>query len=97
MNRFDFVAKPLTTCFNAKPDMTPYKVTPNNVPLDERNKPAVALSSQGKQMLAQSLKLDWSHIDGPNPEKLRRINWFSLTGGRPYPDHLEAKMGADND
>jgi len=92
MNRFDWLAKPITTCFSKVPDLTPYTVTPNRIPLDERNKPSSQLSAEGKRMLAVSLSLDWSHLDGPNPEKLRRINWYAQTGGRPYPSRFEGNM-----
>jgi DNA-binding beta-propeller fold protein YncE len=91
MNRFDWLARPITTCFQATPDLRPYLHCPNNQPLDERNAPMAKLSPVGQRFLKTSLSLDWTHLDGPDPEKLSRINWYSLTQGRPFPDQYAIK------
>ncbi len=97
MNRLDWAAKPLISCFSDKPDFTPYTHVLNKIPLDERNPQASQLSAEGKEFLKTSLSLDWTHLDGPDPEKLRRINWFSATKGRPYPEQYEDRNRADED
>ncbi|MFZ4508308.1 MAG: alkaline phosphatase family protein [Fimbriimonas sp.] len=96
MNRFDWVTAPITACFTNRPDLRPYKAVPNNIPLDERNAPAQALTAEGRRWLAESLSLDWSHVDSPDPAKLRRINWYAHTGGKPYPEEFEANMSDED-
>jgi hypothetical protein len=96
-NRLDWADKPLISCFSDKPDFTPYTHVLNKIPLDERNPQASQLSAEGKEFLKTSLSLDWTHLDGPDPEKLRRINWFSATKGRPYPEQYEDRNRADED
>lgn len=86
MNKFDALAKPITTCFMEKPDLTPYTHVPNKIPLDEHNKRPGQMTSAERYWYRKSLALDWSHIDGADPYWLSRIDWFSLTGGkRPFP------------
>ena len=43
MNQFDASATPMATCFTNKPDFTPYKSVPNNIPLDRLNPPLQAI------------------------------------------------------
>lgn len=85
MHAIDGATPPITSCFTNTLDLTPYDHTPNKRPLDERNPPLKALTSQGQQMAKLSGSLDWSHLDAPDPTKLSRIHWFSATNGRPYP------------
>jgi YVTN family beta-propeller protein len=86
MNRFDALARPITTCFQNTPDLTPYEHTPNKTPLDERQPKFSSLSAEGKRLFLASKRLDWSHLDGPDPAVLSRVYWYSLTKGRPYPE-----------
>jgi hypothetical protein len=37
MNQFDMTASPMTDCFTAKPDFTPYTALKNIIPLDQLN------------------------------------------------------------
>lgn len=86
LNRFDALADPLDECFTDTPDLTPYKATPNNVPLDERNPSGDKMSATDKYWLDKTLALDWSHVDAPDPYWLNRINWYSIyKGTREYP------------
>ncbi len=47
MNIQDAIANPMTDCFGPEPDLTPYTAVPNNIPIDEMNKPLSSLSRQG--------------------------------------------------
>ncbi|MDX1934631.1 MAG: alkaline phosphatase family protein [Capsulimonadales bacterium] len=86
MNRFDAVTPPLSDCFTDTPDLTPYTVTPNTVPLDEMNPPVQAQTGKELYWTRQSLALDWSGIDRPDPEILSRVIWHSIRGvDTPYP------------
>lgn len=97
MNRFDTLADPITTCFQATPDLSPYWHVPNKQPLDQRNPPMIALDAQGRQMVARSKRLDWRHLDAADPAELSRIYWYSLTGGRPYPESYAIRPESDPD
>ena len=86
MNKFDSLARPITTCFQNSPDLTPYEHTPNKIPLDQRQPTYASLNAEGKRLFNACKKLDWSHLDGPDPAVLSRVYWYSLTHGRPYPE-----------
>lgn len=88
MNRFDAMAFPMEACFTDKPDLTPYKSVPNNIPLDERNPGAGSkkMTALDKYWMRKTAELDWSHLDAADPYWLNRINWYSFYGdSRPYP------------
>jgi YVTN family beta-propeller protein len=86
MTKFDALARPITTCFNSTPDLTPYVHVPNNIPLDEHNPPPTQMTAADRYWTRKSRELNWSHIDAPDPYWLSRINWYSLTrGALPFP------------
>jgi YVTN family beta-propeller protein len=86
MNRFDTLAWPIDSCFNDTPDLTPYKVTPNLIALDERSPKPSAMTPSQRYWAKVSAKLDWSHLDGPNPLLLNRVIWSTLhPNGEKYP------------
>ena len=87
MNRFDYLAKPIDSCFQEKPDLSPYFVHPNNIPLDEPNpgRNAVTMTKADRYWTQVSKKLDWSHPDGPDSYWLNRVIWYSLHKDQPYP------------
>lgn len=86
MTRFDALAKPLTTCFTDKPDLTPYTHVPNNIPLDERNPSPTAMTREQRYWYAKTKALNWDEIDAADPYWLSRINWFCATNGKtPFP------------
>jgi hypothetical protein len=97
MNRFDWLARPITTCFQNTPDLTPYAHCPNNQPLDERNPLPSQMDAEGRYLAKLSKKLDWSHLDGPDPAQLSRIDWYVLTHGRPYPEEYAMRPQRDLD
>lgn len=86
MNRFDALTPPLSTCFTDKPDYTPYRFMPNQIPLDDMNPPASAQRGKELYWTKQSLALDWSGPDRANPAVLNRVLWHTLHGvDTPYP------------
>jgi DNA-binding beta-propeller fold protein YncE len=98
MNRFDALAWPIDTCFTNKANLAPYKAVPNNIKLDERNPKRSAMTPSQRYWATVSAKLDWSHLDGPNPLLLNRVIWASLhPAGEKYPGrpgeegHLSAR------
>jgi DNA-binding beta-propeller fold protein YncE len=98
MTRFDLLADPLVDCFQDQPDLTPYQATANIIPLDERNPSGRAMTDTDRFWLAKTLELDWSHIDGPDPYWLNRINWYSFHKGTiPYPSRPNEQPGMVDD
>jgi len=85
MNRFDTLSKPIDSCFNETPDLTPYTHVPNNIPLDEHAPKRSAMTTQERFWEDKTASLDWSHPDAPDSYWLNRIIWASNTNGRPYP------------
>jgi DNA-binding beta-propeller fold protein YncE len=86
MNRFDALTPPITTCFTDTPDLTPYTVKPNTVALDDMNPPLTAQRGRERYWTEQSLALDWSGLDRPDPQTLNRVVWHTIRGmDAPYP------------
>jgi hypothetical protein len=85
MNRFDTLSKPIDSCFNETPDLTPYTHVSNNIPLDEHAPKRSAMTTQERFWEDKTASLDWSHPDAPDSYWLNRIIWASNTNGRPYP------------
>lgn len=87
MNRFDFLAKPIDTCFQDSLDLTPYYVRPNQVRLDLPNpgRNPSTMTAQDKYWTEVTKRLDWSHPDAADPYWLNRVIWYSLHKEEPYP------------
>ncbi len=91
MNKFDATAIPFTACFMNEPDLTPYAVKPNKIPLDDMNPPKTALTGRARFYAEKSIGLDWSAPDRADEHWLNRIVWHSLNGDRPYEDGRRAE------
>lgn len=86
MTKFDTIARPLTECFTDKADLTPYTLTPNKVPLGERNPSKSEMTAQDRYWYEKSIALDFSVIDRADWYWLNRIVWYSLhKDGPEYP------------
>jgi DNA-binding beta-propeller fold protein YncE len=96
MNRFDSLSRPIDTCFNDTPDLTPYVCRPNITPLGLKN-PGYknsAMNPTESYWAEKTMSLDWSHPDAPDDYWLNRIIWASLhSDGRPYPAREGEKPG----
>ncbi|MGP0065873.1 MAG: alkaline phosphatase family protein [Isosphaeraceae bacterium] len=98
MNKFDSVADPMVACFRDELDLTPYRATPNNVPLDERNPSGRSITEADRYWLEKTRSLDWSHLDAADPYWLNRITWYSLyKGTREYPGRPGEQPGMAHD
>jgi len=87
MNQLDNAAEPMTDCFQEKPDFTPYKVVPNNIPLDELNPPINELSGKKLSWAKKSLEQDLDDYDRIDEDTFNRIIWHAVKGvDRPYPE-----------
>ena len=89
LNRFDRTATPLTTCFrntsDAQPDILPYTVKPNAIPLDQMNPKKAALRGEAKLWASRSERLDFSSMDRADAGVLARAVWHSIHPGKLFP------------
>jgi hypothetical protein len=82
MNRMDASSPLMTDCFQAQPDMTPFRAVLNQVPLDE-------MSAGGK-----SLALLLDKPDEVDDDLMNRLLWKAAKGSAPYPSQLAGPHGA---
>jgi DNA-binding beta-propeller fold protein YncE len=81
LNQFDASATPMTTCFMDEPDLTPYDVTPNIIPLDQLNPNAEAIRDPVQRKWAlKSLELPLDDVDAADEDTLNRILWHATRG-----------------
>ena len=85
MTRFDRTADPLTACFTAVPDFSPYTHLPNRVALDEMNPPSRALRGEDRVLAEACAGMDWSDLDRVDPEIVGRAVWRSRRPAVPLP------------
>jgi YVTN family beta-propeller protein len=87
MNQLDATATPMFDCFTNEPDCSPYVALKNNVPLDEMNPPAKAVSDPLLRKHAYaSARLPLDEPDKCPEETLNRILWHAMKGANaPYP------------
>ena len=95
LTRFDAIARPATDCFTNTMDLTPYEITPNNIPFDEPNPGRkTAMTKADKYWADKTASLDWSSMDRADPYWVNRINWYSIyKGSRPYPGRPNERPG----
>jgi Phosphoesterase family len=86
MNQFDLAATPMYSCFSNHYDASPFKLVPNQIPLDEINPPIISLKGEARYWAKQSLALDFSAPDLADEDVLNRVIWYSSRGYQtPYP------------
>ena len=85
MNRFDATATPLTACFNKKPDMRPYKVRMNKIPLDEMNSKVATLKGDAKTLAIACGKMNWNQVDSVNASVVSKAIWQLIKPTIPFP------------
>ena len=80
-------ATPLRSCFQERPDLTPYVCRGNRVALDEMNPPLKQLRGKARYWAEKSLALDLDHGDRADEDTLNRILWHATRGyDTPYPE-----------
>lgn len=87
MNQLDATATPMTDCFTAKPDLTPFVAVPNQVPLDEMNpSPKHVAHPQLRRDAYASARLPLDKVDQCPEDVLNHILWRAMKGPNvPYP------------
>ncbi len=87
MNQMDATATPMSDCFAAEPDFTPFVALPSNIPLDQMN-PAPRRISDAvlRQDAYASARLPLLLPDQCPEDLLNRILWRAMKGSKePYP------------
>ncbi len=81
MTQFDLLAEPLIDCFTDEPDFSPYKVIPNQIPLDEMN-PSLSDITNEKQLYyaKKSMEIPLDDVDRADENIFNRIIWHSVKG-----------------
>ena len=97
MNIQDAIANPMTDCFTAEPDKTPYKAIPNNIPLDKLNPPLTSLTGKALHFAKKSMLPEFEGVDAGNDDLLNRILWFAAKGNTPYPTKFAGAIKSDPD
>jgi len=85
MNRFDAIANPMRACFNAVPNYLPFRHSPNNIPLDERNPAKSSLNPMARRIADDSERQDWTNYDKADPTVVARAMWHSQRPNTPFP------------
>jgi hypothetical protein len=91
MNQLDLSATAMRGCFQDEPDLTPYTCRPNEVPLDQMNRPLKELQGQALHWAKKSLELDLDDADEADEDTLNRILWYAVRGEAPYPAQFVRK------
>jgi YVTN family beta-propeller protein len=97
MNIQDAIAYPMTDCFGMEPDLTPYTMVKNNIPLDEMNKPLTSLSGRALQFARKSMLPEFDGVDSGDDDLLNRILWYACKGNVPYPAKYAGEVKPDED
>jgi hypothetical protein len=87
MNQMDATATPMSACFTATPDFSPFEAVPTNVRLDEMNPDPKAITDPVLRRDAQaSAKLPLGLPDQCPEDLLNRILWRAQKGSQAtYP------------
>jgi YVTN family beta-propeller protein len=87
MNQMDATATPMSDCFTAEPDFTPFTALPSNVPIDQMNPDPKKISDAVlRQDAYASARLPLSRSDQCPEDLLNRILWHAMKGSQaPFP------------
>jgi YVTN family beta-propeller protein len=94
MNQMVALSPLMTDCFTAKPDFKPYQCRPNQIPLDEMNKPTAKLEGDELHWAQKSIEQNFNEVDRADEDTLNRIIWHSVKGvNSRYPVELAGAHG----
>ena len=85
LNQSCAYAPTLEDCFIATPDLRPYELIPNIIPVDERNKPKRAMSAPEAQLADSVDQMDFTRPDRADEDKLNRLIWIASGRTESYP------------
>lgn len=86
MHIIDATASPMFDCFEKEKKDFRYIVKPNNIPLDEMNKPLAELKGKARKYALESLNEVFNEVDGGRDDAMNRILWYYIKGDQKYPE-----------
>jgi YVTN family beta-propeller protein len=86
MNVIDATALPMFDCFADKKQSYSYRFIPNNIPLNEMNKPVSQLKGKARYYARLSADKAFKEVDGGDDNMMNRILWFDAKGNEKYPE-----------
>jgi hypothetical protein len=92
MNVMDATALPMFDCFTDKKRSYAYQFIPNNIPLNEMNKPVAELNGKAKYYAKLSARKVFKELDGGDDVMMNKILWFDAKGNIPYPGEVNTKV-----
>jgi hypothetical protein len=86
LNQLTMAANPMLDCFQETPDVTPYDVLPNQIPLNEMNRNMAQLRGKARYYARKSAELPLDDVDLADEGVFNRIIWHAVKGPDiPYP------------
>ena len=85
MNIIDATARPMYDCFARHKTKNRYQVIPNNIALNEMNKPLAALHGRALYYAKLSKNEAFKELDSGDDNEMNHILWFDAKGFQPYP------------
>jgi YVTN family beta-propeller protein len=85
MNVIDATASPMFDCFTSTKASYRFQHLPNNIPLNEMNKPFSYLKGKALYYARLSKNSAFKELDGGDDDNMNRILWFDAKGDLPYP------------
>jgi DNA-binding beta-propeller fold protein YncE len=70
----------MSACFQPTPNLAPYYLKPNNIPLDQMNPATKTLKGRMRELAVLSNKLDLKKPDMADEDELNRILWHAAKG-----------------
>ena len=86
MNIMDATSRLMTDCFATQKKTFNYNFIPNNIPLDQRNKPLSSLTGQAKKYAILSQNEAFNEVDGGKDDLMNKIIWNYSKGKMKYPE-----------
>jgi len=80
-------------CFNSQPDLAPFTALPNQIPLDERNKPKAAMAPDERKLADAVDAMDFTRPDRLDEDQFNRLLWFASGNPAPYPAEFAGPHG----
>ena len=80
MNIIDATALPMFDCFSDTKQSYSYRAIPNNIPLNEMNKPVAQLKGKAKYYARLSANKAFKELDSGNDDMMNKILWFAAKG-----------------
>ncbi|HEY8658155.1 MAG TPA: alkaline phosphatase family protein [Hanamia sp.] len=81
----DATALPMFDCFSDTMHSYQYTVIPNNIPLNEMNKPVALLKGKAKYFAKLSANQAFKVEDSGEDDLMNKILWFDAKGDKKYP------------